>query len=68
MVKLSPGERLLITILSKDRDTFVRGKSTGIPDLGRGKGTSVGFPINIGFRTGLCAFVTFVLSAARGKD
>ena len=58
----------MITILSKDRDTFVRGKSIGIPDLGRGKGTGVGFPINIGFRTGLCAFVTFVLSAARGKD
>ena len=50
----------MITILSKDRDTFVRGKSTGIPDLGRGKGTGVGFPINIGFRTGICAFVTFV--------
>ena len=49
-----------MTILSKDRDIFVHGKGTGISDLGLGEIIGVGFPINIVFRAGLCAFVTFV--------
>ena len=59
-MKLSPVGRLLMTILSKDRDIFVHGIGTGISDLGFGESIGVGFPINIVFRTGLCAFVTFV--------
>ena len=65
-MKLSPVERVLMTILSKDRDIFVHGKGTGISDLGLGEIIGVGFPINIVFRAGLCAFVTFVSFSSKG--